>query len=201
MGDALLGLTNLDALTRGISKDAFKPLSGDDREVCKALTKTNAVALKQLTRDLQSQQMLLGMDNTSGLQAMRAIEDMPTNTPEQVSIKETRWLTFMQTAAQSPLAQAADVLVGAFLLPKTTDRSATVPTSATLHTLLTTPNDITGPAADAVAAARAVCAEARVLHWPLAFPQVFARGGFDCVLGNPPLGSQSNGGGRVFCKS
>ena len=192
VGDALLGLTDLDALTRGISKDAFKPLSGDDREVCKALTKTNAVALKQLTRDLQSQQMLLGMDNTSGLQAMRAIEDMPTNTPEQVSTKEARWLAFMQTAARSPLAQAADVLVGAFLLPKTTDRSATVPTSATLHTLLTPPNDITGPAADAVAAARAACAEARVLHWPLAFPQVFApRGpndhrGFDCVLGNPP---------------
>ena len=186
VGDALLGLTDLDALTRGISKDAFKPLSGDDREVCKALTKTNALALKQLTKDLQSQQMLLGMDNASGLQAMRAIEDMPTNTPEQVSIKETRWLAFMQTAAQSPLAQAADVVVGAFLLSKTTDRGATVPTSATLHTLLTTPNDITGPAADAVAAARAACAEARVLHWPLAFPQVFARGGFDCVLGNPP---------------
>ena len=186
VGDALLGLTDLDALTRGISKDAFKPLSGDDREVCKALTKTNAVALKQLTKDLQSQQMLLGMDNASGLQAMRAIEDMPTNTPEQVSIKETRWLAFMQTAAQSPLAQAADVVVGAFLLSKTTDRGATVPTSATLHTLLTTPNDITGPAAVAVAAARAACAEARVLHWPLAFPQVFARGGFDCVLGNPP---------------
>ena len=186
IGDALLGLTDLDALTQGISKDAFKPLSGDDREVCKALTKTNAVALKQLTKDLQSQQMLLGMDNASGLQAMRAIEDMPTNTPEQVSIKETRWLAFMQTAAQSPLAQAADVVVGAFLLSKTTDRGATVPTSATLHTLLTTPNDITGPAADAVAAARAACAEARVLHWPLAFPQVFARGGFDCVLGNPP---------------
>jgi hypothetical protein len=25
-----------------------------------------------------------------------------------------------------------------------------------------------------------------VFHWPLAFPQVFASGGFDCVLGNPP---------------
>lgn len=192
VGDALLGLTDLDALTRGISKDAFKPLSGDDREVCKALTKTNAVALKQLTKDLQSQQMLLGMDNASGLQAMRAIEDMPTNTPEQVSIKETRWLAFMQTAAQSPLAQAADVVVGAFLLSKTTDRGATVPTSATLHALLTVPDSVTGPTTDAVAAARAACAEARVLHWPLAFPQVFTpRGadghrGFDCVLGNPP---------------
>ena len=23
-------------------------------------------------------------------------------------------------------------------------------------------------------------------HWHLAFPEVFAKGGFDCVLGNPP---------------
>jgi hypothetical protein len=36
------------------------------------------------------------------------------------------------------------------------------------------------------AAAHAACVEAHVLHWPLAFPQVFAAGGFDCVLGNPP---------------
>jgi hypothetical protein len=26
----------------------------------------------------------------------------------------------------------------------------------------------------------------RFFHWHLAFPEVFARGGFDCVLGNPP---------------
>ena len=25
-----------------------------------------------------------------------------------------------------------------------------------------------------------------MLYWPLAFPQMFAAGGFDCVLGNPP---------------
>jgi hypothetical protein len=37
-----------------------------------------------------------------------------------------------------------------------------------------------------VAAARTACQQARVLHWPLAFAQVFAAGGFDCVLGNPP---------------
>ena len=28
------------------------------------------------------------------------------------------------------------------------------------------------------------------LHWPVAFPDVFARGGFTCVLGNPPYLSQ-----------
>jgi hypothetical protein len=32
-----------------------------------------------------------------------------------------------------------------------------------------------------------------VLHWPLAFPQVFARGGFDVILGNPPWGGDLPG--------
>jgi hypothetical protein len=31
-----------------------------------------------------------------------------------------------------------------------------------------------------------LCKEHKVLHWPLAFAQVFERGGFDLVLGNPP---------------
>jgi hypothetical protein len=33
VGDALFGLIDLKALTQGIAKDAFKPLSGDDKEV------------------------------------------------------------------------------------------------------------------------------------------------------------------------
>ena len=29
-------------------------------------------------------------------------------------------------------------------------------------------------------------AQVRAFHWPLAFPQVLEKGGFDCVVGNPP---------------
>lgn len=50
VGDALLGLTDLKALERGIPKEAFKPLSGDDKTVCKALAQANAHGLKQLER-------------------------------------------------------------------------------------------------------------------------------------------------------
>ncbi|MBN0856803.1 hypothetical protein JTL95_40390, partial [Pseudomonas aeruginosa] len=32
VGDALLGLTDMNALEQGIAKDAFKPLSGDDKD-------------------------------------------------------------------------------------------------------------------------------------------------------------------------
>lgn len=188
-GDALLGLTDLHALERGIAKDAFKALSGDDKEVCKALAKTNATGLKQIARDLQRAQILLGFDNETGLQALRAIEALSAETPDEVAAKEQAYRDFLHQSHQSPLAHAADLLMGAYLLPKTPETAALVPTSETLHAALTAPHTLheqgTAHAAQC-AAAQAACEQAQVLHWPLAFPQVFSVGGFDCVLGNPP---------------
>jgi hypothetical protein len=37
-----------------------------------------------------------------------------------------------------------------------------------------------------LAVARRVAGERRFLHWEVAFPEVFARGGFDAIVGNPP---------------
>lgn len=186
IGDALLGLTDLSVLEKGIAKDAFKPLSGDDKDVCKELAKANAAGLKQIAKDLQSRQMLLGVDNRNVLNALRAIEALPADTSEQVAAKEQAWCRFLAESSQSPLAQAADALVGAYLLPKTEDTADAIPTSITLHALLTAPERAQTEHAVPIAAARAACEQARVFHWSLAFPQVFAKGGFDCVLGNPP---------------
>lgn len=186
VGDALLGLTDLTVLEQGIAKDAFKPLSGDDKDVCKELAKANAAGLKQIAKDLQGKQMLLGVDNRSGLEALRAIETLPADTPEQVAAKEQAWRHFLEDSAHRPLAHAADALVGAYLLPKTEDMVEAVPTSITLHALLTAPERAQTEHAAPIVAARDACEQARVFHWPLAFPQVFAQGGFDCVLGNPP---------------
>ena len=44
-------------------------------------------------------------------------------------------------------------------------------------------DDATSPG---VARALALARAARFVHWPAAFPDVFARGGFDAVIGNPP---------------
>ncbi len=189
VGDALLGLTDLQALERGIAKDAFKPLSGDDKEVCKALARQNAAALKQLAKDVQSGQQLLAFAAGTGLQALQALEALGADTPEDVAAQERTYHQICEQLAHSPLALAADLAVGAYLLPKTPATAALVATSETLHLALTAPHrlaDSTHPQHAAVAAARAACKQARVLHWPLAFAQVFAAGGFDCVLGNPP---------------
>jgi hypothetical protein len=184
-GDALLGLQDLDAVKKGIPKDAFKPLSGDDKTSCKTLAKANATGLKQLERDLQSGQLLMQFADGTGDALLSALEALPAETTEDIARKESAYAAYRQQAVDSRLSHAADLVLGAFLLPKTEATAASVPTSATLYLSLT--GAAHGPAhAAQLAAARAACREARVLHWPLAFPQVFAAGGFDCVLGNPP---------------
>ena len=58
------------------------------------------------------------------------------------------------------------------------------------------------PQSQATAEAWAVAERKRFFHWFLAFPEVLAAGGFDCLLGNPPyLGGQDLSGtyGYAFC--
>jgi hypothetical protein len=188
VGDALLGLTDLKALERGIAKDAFKPLSGDDKEVCKTLAKANAAALKDLEKKRNAKafgQLDVAHAAGSGLAELQAIEALAEDTTKQIAAKEAAYQAFLQQAKTSRLAHAADLLVGAFLLPKLDVSKDRIPTSATLY--LTLLGDQLPPQQqNALAAAQAGCAQARVFHWPLGFPQVFASGGFDCVLGNPP---------------
>ena len=188
VGDALLGLINLKALELGIAKDAFKPLSGDDKKTCQQLAKANAAALKDLEKKRQASalgQLDMANPQNTGLNQLQALEALPENTTREIAAKEAAWHTFLEQSKTNPLAHAADLLVGAYLLPKREETLAHIPTSATLYlTLLGTP--LPHAQQDALAAAQAACAEARVLHWPLAFAQVFATGGFDCVLGNPP---------------
>lgn len=188
VGDALLGLTDLKALELGIAKDAFKPLSGDDKEVCKQLAKANAAALKDLEKKRKARafgQLDIGSQQGSGLTELQAIEALPENTTQQIAEKGTAYRNFLHQAKTSRLAHASDLLVGAYLLPKTEGAENLIPTSAALYLTL---QAIPLPAVQqgALAAAQSACAAARVLHWPLAFPQVFSSGGFDCVLGNPP---------------
>lgn len=188
VGDALLGLTDLKALELGIAKDAFKPLSGDDKAVCRQLAQINTAALRDLASKRTHQlrgQVDFELPEHTGLTQLEAIEVLPENTTSEIAAKEATYRDFLEQAKQSRLANAADLLVGAYLLPKVPDTAADIPTTATLYLTLLG-EELPPEHRDALTAAQAKCNEASVLHWPLAFPQVFAQGGFDCVLGNPP---------------
>ncbi|WP_430461147.1 Eco57I restriction-modification methylase domain-containing protein [Thalassolituus sp. LLYu03] len=184
-GDALLGLTDLKALEYGIPKAAFKALSGDEKPVCTALGKANTAALKQLEKDRKSPQFKLPLEQASQLAELQAIEAMPQRTTKQIAKQEAAYLAFLDKAKHSPLRHAADMLLGAFLMAKTEDTEAQIPTTANLYLELVN-NHHNEQHLSIRNQAMQACSDASVFHWPLAYPQVFAQGGFDCVLGNPP---------------
>ena len=61
-----------------------------------------------------------------------------------------------------------------------------MPTTKDIDLLITAPEDFEHSHKAMLEHAAQVCAENQVLHWPFAFVEVMAQGGFDCVLGNPP---------------
>lgn len=190
-GDALIGLTDLKQLLNGIPDAAFKPLSGDDKEVCKIIAKANKEALKAFAKLKDNPTIDIHFEDVAGLSALETLEQLPDTTTAEITAKEAAFHKFLQDVNGNRLDHAADLTIAAFLAPKS-DLNAivTTPTNQNLYLELFTQQSADDLKAvhqtERLETARLLCEQARVLHWPLAFPQVFKKGGFDCVLGNPP---------------
>lgn len=190
VGDALLGLIDLSQLDAGIPEDAYAVLSGDDKQVCKELKATNKAALKERAKRKQTRELALTGDATDFAAEAARIDALPDDNVAAVEAKRQAQHALDAQAHDARFAHAADLFVGTFLIPKTD--AGRVPTTAALDFELHPGElDLAGPDAREshtrrLDEARRVCDEARVFHWPLEFPKVFADGGFDCVLANPP---------------
>jgi hypothetical protein len=168
-GDALIGLTDLKQLAHGIPDAAFKPLSGDDKAVCKVIAKENKEGLKAFAKQKHSPQFTLALENASALGELEALETMPGETPAEVAAKEAAYSAFLQHARESRLARAADLFVGAFLAIKRDEHAlAVTPTSRNLYLELFTdrsPDELPEARQSArLEVARRSSKTARVLH-------------------------------------
>lgn len=181
-GDALLGLLDLSVLKKGIPAEAFKALTGDDREAARTLAARNRSGLRALQESRMGQESL-DFGTTELARAFATLESLDDTAVDDAEAKRESYVALHAKTDASRLALAADLFLAAFLSPKREGQEAIVPTSAALVQLLEGSGRL---APGLIDAARATCDRARVLHWPLAFPAVFARGGFDVVLGNPP---------------
>jgi|GEM_PF-595555 len=185
-GDALLGVFDLKVLEDGIPDAAYKPLTGDDKDTAKYYKKAN-----QDTTKGQG-----GFDFGTGQAAMPAIKplaldfsgfrDLPEDTVEQIGAKAARFKELRKGQTFVRAKAAADLYVSAFLLPKVGGAPAgasarTVPTTEELWMALNQ-----GKMRQAMVDAPKAARNARAFHWPLEFPDVMQRGGFDVVVGNPP---------------
>jgi hypothetical protein len=182
-GDSLVGVFDLKVLRDGIPDEAFKELTGDDKAYARDLKKRN-----KAERDNPMLGLLPEASLPSGLtEAVTALDAMPDDTVEAVEAKRRALREIESGESNYDLRVACDLWCAAFFLPKSQRPEYRgrdlVPTTDGVWSYLRSPSSTYGPM---IGAAAEVAGRARFLHWPLAFPDVFAAGGFDVVLGNPP---------------
>jgi hypothetical protein len=197
-GNAIVGLAHAEELEKGIASEAFKSLPGDEKEVASAFKKQNDKEIKtsgQLTLVDESK-----IDNE--LQDVQSefskFTLLPENTPEQIAKKEKAYLDLTNGKKWWRLKNLADLQVAQFFIPKTTANKEKLTTHSQYNTYLKQGTQILDRGAS-----MAISQEKRFFHWFLEFPEVFQKGGFDCILGNPPfLGGKKITtfyGERFFC--
>lgn len=186
-GNSLIGLDKIERLKEGIPDDAFKPVTGDDKEVAKKIKAQN----KKERKDREKGQALLPFDISGNLESDLAsfaeqalsIDAIADNSPEDVHKKQENYQRIRADQAWFKDWTAANIWTAAFFYPLTKTDDPTIPTHERLMRFLENPKAAHG---QLVGKANALAAKHRFFHWPLEFPDIAKAEGFDVVLGNPP---------------
>ena len=178
-GNALLGTTRA-LMSDGVPDEAWVALEGDVAKL--------ATALKKKNKAERGGQRLLALGAPSGAGRLRAavqqVEATPDTDAASLAQKETRWAELLASEPWRHEKLVHDAWCAAFLWRKGEAGQVVeaAPTEAVWRTLA----DGERPSPVLEATAEGVARDYALFHWELAFPQVFERGGFDVVLGNPP---------------
>jgi hypothetical protein len=176
-GDSLVGVVDLAVLERGIPDKAFEPLEGDDKAYARELARRNKDE-RSGGRSLFDERRELDVVDLAS--KSRAIDAIPDDSPEAIRRKKEHYQRRRADPEWQRAKKACDLWAGAFFQPLRADQPGI--TSAVLA------EQLTGRPAypREIALAGAISARQRFFHWPLEFPEVFADGGFDVLLSNPP---------------
>jgi hypothetical protein len=190
-GDAIVGLAHAEELTNGIANEAFKCLPDDDKTVAAKFLKSN----KSERDNPEQTSIAFCQEMTSGIESLSRLftdlKEMPDHSPTDIELKKQKYLEITAGANYWRLKTLADIRTAQFFIHKTEENANKLITDATYKQYLRGLH----PVGQAVAKALAVAQEKHFFHWFLEFPEVFAKGGFDCILGNPPfLGGQKISG-------
>jgi hypothetical protein len=184
-GDSLVGVFDPKVLNEGIPDEAYKPLTGDNKTVCSSLKSDNARYRRTSRRGggLQGSLELGALQPRShSQQELIKIEAMPEANLADSAAKQLAYTKWLADRGRDRESLAADLFTAAFFLAKTRDSRAAVPTTEHLLKLLTGQSIDEEMEQVVLQAAETF----RFFHWHLRFGEAMERGGFDCVLGNPP---------------
>ncbi len=189
-GNSLIGAMP-DLIAKGIPDDAFKPIAGDDKNACAELKKTNKGDHKHIGD-------LFAVEDTANARTLQAVAlavaDMPDESPEAVQQKAQAFTAAQHNADFLHAKRLADAWCAAFVIKKRFVAGTHViagkpvlsePYGITQRHILELAQGKPLPT-ELAQEVQQLATQYQFFHWHLAFPDVFAKGGFDCVLGNPP---------------
>jgi hypothetical protein len=114
---------------------------------------------------------------------------MPEDTLEQIAVKQAAFERLHSGASWLNLKIACDAFVAAFFAPKVGGTPSAIELAKPSIVL----TDYVWSAArgqtlygSLVSVIEKIATAIGAFHWPIEFPHIFARGGFDAVVGNPP---------------
>ncbi|MDS4054960.1 Eco57I restriction-modification methylase domain-containing protein [Accumulibacter sp.] len=188
IGNSLLGTTP-DLIAGGLPDEALTPIEGDDKKACTELKKRNRA-------ERQSLGSLFVAEDAERAEALRsaarAVDEMDDDTPERLARKAQTFAEAQTRYDYVAAKRLADAWCAAFVVrkhfptlahnPRFTDAKPFGITQGHLGELAQGRDLPAELAAEVDRLAR----QYQFFHWHLSFPEVFTRGGFDCLLGNPP---------------
>ena len=179
-GNSLIG-TSRALMGDQVPDAAWAVLEGDDRKVTQSLKRRNRDEIAGQKHLLFEPRIEAGtLDD-----AMRAVEQAPDTDIASLAEKQGEWKALLASPAFEHEKLVADAWCAAFLWPK--DELGPVAEGApTTAVWLALRDREVPPSPVLVETTRRIAEGYGLFHWELAFPHVFARGGFDVVLGNPP---------------
>ena len=185
-GDSLIGIFDYEMLKSGIPNEAYTAMSGDDKAVAKGFERLNKEERDGNAASGFIKSLAAPAEIVDGA---RKIAAMPEDTLSEVKAKARAFGRYESSDQWQRLKLACDMYVATFFTPKVGE----VPSA---RTLIDMPVPTTGAVWEALSGtirsdvvsdnASELSEQNSALHWPLAFPAVMARGGFDAVVGNPP---------------
>jgi hypothetical protein len=186
-GDAIVGLAHRSELEKGIADEAFKTLAVDDKDIAKTWRDKNVKERKErAAKILQLKAEFEKSTENSVQEAMaeyKTFNQLPETTPDEIERKAKAYRKFIDGKGFTFLKAMADTQVAQFFIPKTEANKDYLMTDADFRMIL---SGYKGWQDRKVARATAVALEQRFFHWFIEFPEVFGKGGFNCILGNPP---------------
>ena len=198
-GNAIVGFARREELGKGVPDEAFKTLPGDDKEVAAPWRKKNKEEReykKQVALDFAPE---LRYHLDAVLEEWKTLSALREETPAQIDAKKARFAEVARGEHAELLRGIADIPVAQFYIPKIPGSEAKLVTDGEFRCYW---RGEQAPQGRGVVAARELAVQKRFFHWFLEFPEIMERGGFDCILGNPPyLGGQALSGtyGHAFC--